>query len=128
MSVTFADDRTPAEGAPMNTTRVRCSALRYAAVFGLVTAWSSATARADEFLKVADVEQQPLAAATERLVEALDYIGAPLPAADRDVLFVALKLADAGKSAAAVQKVLDPMCVAGVTINAESRVSVVEGP
>src|SRR6516162_9516969 len=83
---------------------------------------------ADEFLKVTDVEVQPLAAATERLIEALDYVGAPLPVADREALKGALKGTDAGKVTLAVQKVLDPHCVAGVTINAEQRVSVVAGP
>jgi hypothetical protein len=87
-----------------------------------------APAAAAEFLKVADVERQPLLAATERLVEALDYVGSPLGVADREALKAALKENDAGKFAAAVQKVLDPHCVVGVTINAESRVSVVEGP
>src|SRR5262249_45360686 len=55
-------------------------------------------------------------------------VGAPLSAADRDALKTALKGTDAGKVTLAVQKVLDPLCIAGVTINAESRVSVVEGP
>src|SRR5258708_5860784 len=83
---------------------------------------------ADDFLKVTDVERQPLVAATERLVEALDYVGSPLGVAVREALKAALNENEAGKFAAAVQKVLDPHCVAGVTINAESRVSVVEGP
>ncbi|HLJ10611.1 MAG TPA: CehA/McbA family metallohydrolase [Planctomycetaceae bacterium] len=79
-------------------------------------------------MKVADVEQQPLGAATERLIEALDYMGAPLTVADREALASASKETDPGKSVAAIQRVLDVHCVAGVTINAESRVSVVEGP
>jgi hypothetical protein len=83
---------------------------------------------AADFLKVTDVEPQPLAAANERLIEALEYVGAPLPAADREALVAAGKLTDAGKVATAVQKVLDPYCVAGVLINPESRVSVIEGP
>ena len=35
---------------------------------------------------VAKVEQQPLVAATERLVQALDYIGSPLGAEERKAL------------------------------------------
>ncbi|MBI5761339.1 MAG: CehA/McbA family metallohydrolase [Planctomycetales bacterium] len=77
---------------------------------------------------VADVEPQPLAAATERLIEALQYVGAPLAAADEAALKSAIKETDAAKSTRAIQKILDAYCVAGVTINAESRVSVVEGP
>ncbi|MFN0053619.1 MAG: CehA/McbA family metallohydrolase [Planctomycetales bacterium] len=85
-------------------------------------------ARGADFLKVDDVEMQPLAAATERLLEALEYVGAPLSAAERQGVQEALKHPNPAKGAAAVQKILDPLCVAGVTINPESRVSVVEGP
>jgi hypothetical protein len=99
-----------------------CLALAACALVG------SPACAADDFLKVTDVEVQPLAAATDRLIEALDYVGAPLSAADRDALKTALKGTDAGKVTLAVQKVLDPLCIAGVTINAESRVSVVPGP
>lgn len=103
----------------------------YAAIPALLAVWLSVApcaAEAEDFLKVTDVEPQPLAAASERLVEALDYVGAPLPVADRDALKAALKETNAAKMVAAVQKVLDPHCVVGVTINPESRVSVVEGP
>ena len=102
-----------------------------AAIFALLAVWLSGTphtAIAEDFLKVTDVESQPLAAATERLVEALDYVGAPLPVADREALKAALKETNDAKLVAAVQKVLDPHCVVGVTINPESRVSVAEGP
>lgn len=83
---------------------------------------------AEEFLTVTNVEQQPLSAANERLVEALEYVGAPLAIADRQSLKAATQTIDAGKYLAVVQKVLDPYCIVGVTINAESRVSVVVGP
>jgi hypothetical protein len=83
---------------------------------------------AEDFLPVENVEAQPLQAATERLIEALEYVGAPLPAADRDALRVAIKETDARKASFAIQRVLDPHVLVGVTINAESRVSVVLGP
>ncbi|MGE5191757.1 MAG: CehA/McbA family metallohydrolase, partial [Deltaproteobacteria bacterium] len=103
----------------------------FLATLTILAAWPGSAARvfaADDFLKVTDVEPQPLVAATERLIEALDYVGAPLPVADREALKAALEGTDAGKVTLGVQKVLDQHCVAGVTINAESRVSVVEGP
>ncbi len=78
--------------------------------------------------KVVQVEQQPLIAAVERLLQALEYVGAPLSAADQAELTAAMKLADPVKAALGIQAVLDKLCVAGVTINPESRVSVVEGP
>ncbi|MFP6666115.1 MAG: hypothetical protein VB876_02310, partial [Pirellulales bacterium] len=51
--------------------------------FVSVIFWLAATAAAaasDELAIVAKVEHQPLVAATGRLLEALDYVGAPLPA------------------------------------------------
>ena len=76
---------------------------------------------------VYDVEQQPLVAATERLMQALDYVGAPLSETDQDALLAAMQETNARKSVVAIQKVLDPHCLGVVTINPESRVSVVEG-
>ena len=85
-------------------------------------------AQADEFLPVHDVELQPLAAATERLVEALQFVGAPLKPDDAATLQAALKQTDARKLGTVVQSTLDPYCVVGVNINPESRVSVTDGP
>ena len=89
---------------------------------------ASISQAAEDFLKVPKVEWQPLVSATERLVEALDYVGAPLLPADNEALQAALKETDPRQGPAAIQKILDPYCVVGVTINPESRVSVVEGP
>ena len=77
---------------------------------------------------VTEVEQQPLVAATERLVQALEYVGSPLATEDAARLKAAAKLTAAGDAAREIQAVLDQYCVAGVVINPESRVSVVEGP
>lgn len=82
---------------------------------------------AAEFETIFDVEKQPLAAATERLIEALQYVGAPM--ADENVakLKTAMLLKEDRESVKAIQDVLDPLCLAQVTINAESRVSAIEG-
>ena len=77
---------------------------------------------------VTDVEQQPLVAATRRLVETLGAIGAPLSKADRTALKRAFKETDAQRSIRAIQAVLDKYVLAGVNINAESRVKVAKGP
>ena len=77
---------------------------------------------------VGKVEQQPLVAATERVVQALEFVGSPLGADDRKALEEAFKLPGAADCTEAIQKILDKHCVAGVSINPESRVSVVEGP
>ena len=78
--------------------------------------------------KVGRVEQQPLAAATERLIQALEFVGSPLDAGTQAKLTDALKLPNPADCTEAVEKILDPMCLVAVTINPESRVSVVEGP
>ena len=77
---------------------------------------------------VIDVEQQPLVSATRRVVDALKFVGAPLKAEDQKALEAAYADADEKKSIRKIQEILDPYCLVAVTINAESRVSVVEGP
>jgi hypothetical protein len=86
------------------------------------------------------VELQPLAAQVSRLVEALDYIGAPLAPADRQALDAAVREAEkmpardargretahAGATAA-MQQVLDRYALFDVHINPESRVKVTAG-
>ena len=77
---------------------------------------------------VSEVEKQPLVAATQRLVEALEYIGAPLSEKQRGELEAAYRIEDPIRCARAIQDVLDPLCLVAVSINPESRVSVLEGP
>ena len=87
------------------------------------------TLSAQELPIVAAVEHQPLAAQVLRLVEALQFLGEPLPATETSEL---QKLAEAasGKPAAVerIQKILDRHCLVGVNINPESRVKAQEGP
>ncbi len=78
--------------------------------------------------KVGRVEQQPLVAATGRLIEALELVGSPLDPESRAKLDAALKLSDPADCTEAVEKILDPRCLVAVSINPESRVSVLEGP
>ena len=85
-------------------------------------------AGAAELPIVKKVEFQPLVAATERLIESLVYVGAPLAAADDRALRQALKSEDKVKAITTIQKVLDQYCLVGVNINPESRVKVAEGP
>jgi len=93
----------------------------------LATAAWAAAAKSDVPV-VADVERQPLAAATDRLATALDVAGAPLRTADLAALAEAGRDVDARASVATIQRILDPLCLAVVTINPESRVSVAAGP
>jgi hypothetical protein len=83
-------------------------------------------ASAADLPKAAAVELQPLAAQVQRVVDALDYLGAPLPEADK----LKLKAAsgDQAKGVEAIQTVLDPHCLAGVCIRAENRLETLPGP
>ena len=73
------------------------------------------------------VELQPLAAQVTRVLEALDYLGAPLPDADRKAIQAALAGTDDRAAAARIQDVLDRHCLLDVHINPESRVHVTQG-
>lgn len=94
----------------------------------VVTCSYRAHAADGKWPSVVKVEQQPLVSATERIVQALDFVGSPLSAEDKKALDAAAKLEKAADCTEAIQKVLDKLCVAGVNINPESRVSVIEGP
>jgi hypothetical protein len=71
-----------------------------------------------------DVEGQPLAENAKRLLKALDFLGAPLPADAAKALEKAID----DKDPKALQKVLDAHVLFAVTINPEARVKVAKGP
>ena len=71
-----------------------------------------------------NVEAQPLAANIERLAQALEYLGAPLPV---DVRAASTRAGHA-RDANALQKALDPHVLLVVHINPEARVGVTRGP
>ncbi|MGA2256331.1 MAG: CehA/McbA family metallohydrolase [Thermoguttaceae bacterium] len=77
---------------------------------------------------VNNVELQPLAAQVRRVIEATDYLGAPISAADKRALETAFNQGDANAATDALQRVLDRYCLFGVNINPESRVKVAAGP
>src|SRR5262249_17829544 len=67
---------------------------------------------------------QPLAANVKRLLQALDYLGAPLPAERSQALKAACHDHDAVK----IQRLLDPHVLLAVHVNPEVRVKVARGP
>jgi hypothetical protein len=75
-------------------------------------------------LEAVEVEGQPLAANAGRLLDALQFLGAPLPAEAAADLQGAIK----ARNAARIQEVLDPLVLAVVTLNPESRVKAARGP
>ena len=102
-------------------------ALAASCVAGLLCVCSEPAAAA-EFDVVRNVEAQPLIAATERLLQALDVVGAPLPEEDVAALREAMQQEDAKETVVVIQEILDRHCLAQVTINPESRVKAQEGP
>ncbi len=93
-------------------------------VGGLLVACCFTTLLRAQAPEVVDVEGQPLAANVERLLAALDSLGAPLPAAKTAALQEAIKARDAKK----IQGLLDPHVLVVVSLNPESRVKANRGP
>ncbi|HEY3137926.1 MAG TPA: CehA/McbA family metallohydrolase [Blastocatellia bacterium] len=83
---------------------------------------------AQELTRVDKVELQPLAAQVKRLLETMDYLGAPLDPADRQLIEGAITETDAARAISRIQDVLDKYCIAEIEINPESRVKVAQGP
>jgi hypothetical protein len=74
------------------------------------------------------VDAQPLGAQVTRVLQALDYLGQPLSADEKEAITGAIGRADAAATVEAIQKTLDPHCLAVININPESRVKVARGP
>lgn len=70
------------------------------------------------------VEGQPLAANAERVLQALETLGAPLPASTA----AGVRRAARARDAAQLQKLLDPHALVVVTLNPETRVKTERGP
>lgn len=104
------------------------SRLRFVLIGWMLLSFFISMGFADELDRVAGIEFQPLAAATQRLIEALDYLGSPLSENNLAAIEVALMSEDHEQAIADIQKILDAYCLAGVNINPESRVKVKEGP
>ena len=103
----------------------------FACLLGIVvlTAFGIETQRccAKQLDVVENVAKQPLVAATKRLAQALQAAGSPLGEEINIALEAAFRNKTDAETLAAIQAVLDPLCIAGVDINAESRVKVSAG-
>jgi hypothetical protein len=73
-------------------------------------------------------DPQPIRVHVGRVKEALEFLGHPVVGPSAEKLEAALKETDAEKSLRGIQEALDPLCLAGVHINPESRVKVEPGP
>src|SRR5438132_6640123 len=95
-----------------------------AVLYSLVLAGLAVPAVRAQKLEIVEVDGQPLAANVKRLVEALQYLGAPMS----DEVSAALKSAADARDAHKLQQLLDPHVLLVVSLNPESRVKVARGP
>jgi hypothetical protein len=79
-------------------------------------------AKAQTLEIVKKVEFQPLSAQVKRVAQALELLGSPLSAEQQAALTKAIESKDEADGVAGIQAVLDPLCLAGIHINPESRV------
>jgi hypothetical protein len=96
----------------------------------LMLALASLTSRAGaaELPKVRNVELQPLAAQVGRLLDALDFLGAPVGAADAAALRAAAGSKDRAAAIDEIQNILDKHCLAGVRITSRDKIETFAGP
>ncbi|MFM1920458.1 MAG: hypothetical protein RLZZ303_2092 [Candidatus Hydrogenedentota bacterium] len=76
----------------------------------------------------APAEPQPFMAFTQRLGEALEYLGSPLPAETRATLERLAEAPPTAETGREAEALLDALCLAKVNINPEARVKVDRGP
>lgn len=76
---------------------------------------------------VVKVDSQPFKAQVKRVLQAMEFLGEPLPA-ETLVKLKELSEANGDDDVEAMQKLLDQHCLAFVNINPESRVKVAAGP
>src|SRR5262249_40116631 len=107
--------------APLRTWILRLSS-GLAIVLAIVGSASSVLAQSRP-LDPIEVEGQPLGADVVRLLDALQFLGAPLP----EAIDTALRTAAKARDARTLQQLLDPHVLLAVTINPESRVKVSRG-
>lgn len=77
---------------------------------------------------ITGIERQPLTAQVRRLLSATEYLGSPLPAADRAAIEAAMRETDAVVAVRTLQQVLEKHVLYVVHINPEMRVKVAAGP
>jgi hypothetical protein len=109
----------------MRWSRVRCLLLLFSGLFLLAPPVALAW---DKLEIVPEVPAQPLQAQAERIRDALQSLGQPLTEDQQKQLALAVRNTDEKEATKAIQEILDPLCLAEVHINPESRVKVAAGP
>ncbi len=96
--------------------------LRHANIAILLVVALTVPSFAEPLPVVTGVDLQPLVAQVKRVAQALEFVGSPLDKNQQAALDKALAITDAAEASKQIQAVLDPLCLAGVNINPESRV------
>src|SRR5262249_12410732 len=89
-----------------------------------LTLMGAALPASAQTLEPVPVEGQPLGQNVNRVVQALEFLGTPLPRDTAQALQAAAKARDADK----LQKLLDPHVLAVIRISPEERVKAARGP
>ena len=105
-------------------TRRRPSRFRTAIAVAAALSLTGSIIAAEELPEVIPVPGQPLAGNIARVLEALEFLGAPMPAETTQALRDAITAQDAPK----LQLLIEPHVLCVVQINPESRVKVRRGP
>lgn len=75
-----------------------------------------------------NVESQPLTEHVKQLARHLEFLGSPLAPSTLESLETVFQSGSDSSTSAEIQSILDPLCIAGVLINPESRVKAQQGP
>ncbi len=104
--------------------------MKFPVLLSVVLAFSflQNAASAQGWPTVEKVDRQPLLSAMARVVEALDSVGRPLTKDQLETFASIQKMEDDAQVVKAIQELVDPLCLAAIHINPESRVKVIEGP
>ncbi|MCB1225730.1 MAG: hypothetical protein KDK99_07980, partial [Verrucomicrobiales bacterium] len=85
-------------------------------------------ANAADLERIEKVDLQPLQVNCNRLLQALQFVGHPLTPEQTARVTLPPNPPGVASKIRIIQETLDPLCLAQVTINPESRVSAITGP
>jgi hypothetical protein len=101
--------------------------LPFRALLGVLLGLAACSGANAQDTTVIPVEAQPLGAQAKRIMQALEFLGVPLIEDSQNAIDGAIANDDGADAIEAIQNTLDPLCLALVNINPESRVKVKPG-
>ena len=112
----------------MRSSRNRNSVLAFSFVGLLFTILALPRVMAQDIPVIDSVEAQPFKAQANRIAQALEFLGQPLGDEEQKKLKAAVDETDDAPAVKQIQEIFDPLTIASVNINPESRVKVAVGP